>query len=373
MAPSTATPMATSRPDPESDAPPAWAPRRRIEVGILGATGTVGQRFVELLDRHPWFELAWLGASDRSAGRRYGEACSWQLAGAPPPEAAGRVVEECVPGRAPRLVFSSMSSEQAGEIEAAFARAGHLVVSNSSHFRMEPDVPLLVPEINLPHLGLLAAQRRARGWEGAVVTNPNCAAMVLVMALAPLRRFGLKRVVATTFQAVSGAGYPGVPALDILGNVVPWIRGEEEKLEREPQKILGELAGAEVRPLPFVLSAACNRVPAIDGHLVTASLELEDPPALAALAAALREFSGPPQERRLPSAPRRPIHLMTEPDRPQTRKDAGLEGGMATAVGRLRPCPVLHYRLVALSHNVLRGAAGAALLNAELMVSEGLV
>ena len=365
--------MASQEQEQENDARPAWAPRRRIEVGVLGATGTVGQRFVELLDRHPWFELAWLGASDRSAGRRYAEACAWQLAGAPPPAAADRVVEECVPGRGPHLVFSSMSGEQAGEIEGAFARAGHLVVSNSGHFRMAPDVPLLVPEINLAHLGLLAAQRRGRGWEGAVVTNPNCAAIVLVMALAPLRRFGLKRVVATTMQAVSGAGYPGVPALDILGNVIPLIRGEEEKLEREPQKILGELAGESVRPLPFVLSAACHRVAAIDGHMVAVSLELEEPPALAALAAALADFSGPPQERRLPSAPRRPIHVMAEADRPQTRRDAGLESGMATAVGRLRPCPVLHFKLVALSHNVLRGAAGAALLNAELMVSEGLV
>jgi aspartate-semialdehyde dehydrogenase len=350
----------------------APAPAKKIEVGILGATGTVGQRFVDLLDGHPWFELTWLAASDRSAGRRYGEACAWQLAGAPPPAAAQKVVEECVPGRGPRLVFSSMSSDHAGEIEAAFARAGHLVVSNSSHFRMAPDVPLLVPEINGAHLGLLAAQRRERGWEGAVVTNPNCAAMVLVLALAPLRRFGLKRVLATTMQAVSGAGYPGVPALDILGNVIPWIRGEEEKLEHEPQKVLGELVGEAVAPLPFVLSAACHRVAAIDGHMVAASLEFDHRPELAALAAALEEFSGPPQERRLPSAPRRPIHLMAEPDRPQTRKDAGLERGMATAVGRLRPCPVLHYKLVALSHNVLRGAAGAALLNAELMVSEGL-
>jgi aspartate-semialdehyde dehydrogenase len=347
--------------------------KSKIEVGILGATGTVGQRFVQLLDDHPWFELRQVAASDRSAGKPYGEAAAWQLEGAPPARCAAMTVEECVPGRGPRIVFSSMAGAQAGEIEAAFAAAGHVVISNSSHFRMAADVPLLVPEINAAHLGLLPAQRRLRGWEGAIVTNPNCAAVVLVMALAPLRRFGLRRVLATTFQAVSGAGYPGVPSLDILGNVVPFIGGEEQKVESEPQKILGELQGEEIRPLSFAVSAACNRVPAIDGHLVTASIEFAERPAREELLAALAGWSGLPQERGLPTAPRRPIHLMDAPDRPQTRKDAGLERGMATAVGRVRECPVLHYKLVALAHNVMRGAAGAALLNAELMVSEGLL
>ncbi|MDP9120614.1 MAG: aspartate-semialdehyde dehydrogenase [Acidobacteriota bacterium] len=345
----------------------------KIEVGILGATGTVGQRFVQLLENHPWFELIWVAASDRSAGKSYREACSWQLPGAPPERIAGATVEECVPGRGPRLVFSSMSSHQAGEIEGDFARAGHLVVSNSSHYRMAPDVPLLVPEINPGHLQLLPVQRRLRGWEGSLVTNPNCAAVVLVMALAPLRPFGLKRAVVTTFQAVSGAGYPGVPSLDILGNVIPYIGGEEEKVESEPQKILGELSGDEVHPLPLIVSAACHRVAAIDGHMVAVSLEFEERPERQELLAALAGFTGLPQERRLPSAPRHPLHLMDAPDRPQTRKDVGLEGGMATAVGRVRPCPVLHYKLVALSHNTMRGAAGAALLNAELMHSEGLL
>ncbi|MBV8201781.1 MAG: aspartate-semialdehyde dehydrogenase [Acidobacteria bacterium] len=345
----------------------------KIEVGILGATGTVGQRFVQLLADHPWFELRWLAASDRSAGKRYAEAAAWQLEGAPPPRLAELAVEECVPGRGPRVVFSSMSGAQAGEIEAAFAAAGHLVISNSSHFRMAADVPLLVPEINPEHLGLLAVQRRRRAWEGAIVTDPNCAAMVLVMALAPLRRFGLKRVLVTTMQAVSGAGYPGVASLDVLGNVIPYIGGEEPKLESEPQKILGELRGEEVRPLPLTVSAACNRVAAVDGHLVAASIEFEQRPEREELLAALAGFSGVPQERRLPSAPCRPIHLLAAPDRPQTRKDAGLDRGMATAVGRVRECPVLHYKLVALSHNVLRGAAGAAVLNAELMASEGLL
>lgn len=347
---------------------------KKIEVGILGATGTVGQRFVQLLEDHPWFELRWLAASDRSAGKRYREACSWQLEGPPPAEAADRIVEECVPGRGPKLVFSSMASNLAGDIEREFAAAGHVVVSNSGHYRMAPDVPLLVPEINPGHLGLLPVQQRERGWQGAIVTNPNCAAVVLVMPLAALRSFGLRRVMVTTFQAVSGAGYPGVPSLDILGNVIPYIGGDEEKkVESEPQKILGDLEDGRIRPLPFTVSASCNRVPSIDGHLVTASVELEHPAAREEILQALRGFSGLPQERGLPSAPRQPIHLMDAPDRPQPRKDAGLERGMATAVGRLRECTVLHWKFVALSHNVLRGAAGAALLNAELMRSEGLL
>lgn len=348
--------------------------RKRIEVGILGATGTVGQRFVQLLEDHPWFQVTWLGASDRSAGRLYGEATSWQLEGAPPAAISARRVEECVPGSAPRLVFSSMSGSLAGEIERDFAAAGHVVVSNSSHFRMAEDVPLLVPEINPEHLGLLPAQRRERGWSGAIVTNPNCAAVVLVMPLAALRPFGIRRVLVNTFQAVSGAGYPGVPSLDALGNVIPYIGGDEErKVETEPQKILGSFAAGAVTPLPFRVSAHCNRVPTIDGHLITASVELDEKPSLDAVASALRDFRGLPQERALPSAPRQPIHVTDAPDRPQTRKDAGLERGMATTVGRLRPCNLFDLRFVALSHNVLRGAAGAAVLNAELMQSEGLL
>jgi aspartate-semialdehyde dehydrogenase len=346
---------------------------KKIEVGILGATGTVGQRFVQLLEDHPWFEIAWVAASDRSAGKRYREAAAWQLEGSPPPRVGDLTVDECRPGRGPRLVFSSMSGELAGEIEGELARAGHLVVSNSGHFRMAADVPLLVPEINPAHLGLLAGQRSARGWEGAIVTNPNCAAVVLVMALAPLRRFGLKRAMVTTFQAVSGAGYPGVPSLDILGNVIPYIAGEEPKVESETQKILGEIEGGAIRPLPLALSASCNRVPSIDGHMIAVNLELDAKPPRQEILEALAAFRGLPQERRLPSAPERPIHLFEQPDRPQPRKDAGIERGMATAVGRLRDCPVFHYKFVALSHNVLRGAAGAAILNAEMMKSEGLI
>ena len=347
---------------------------KKIEVGILGATGTVGQRFVQILEEHPWFEVKWVAASDRSAGKRYREATSWQLEGAPPANVADLAVEEAVPGRGPKLVFSSMASNQAAEIERAFAAAGHIVVSNSSHYRMAEDVPLLVPEVNPGHLGLLATQRRERGWSGAIVTNPNCAAVGLVMALAPLKSFGLMNAMVTTFQAVSGAGYPGVPSLDLLGNVIPSIGGDEEKkVESEPQKILGDLEGDHIRPLPFTISASCNRVPSIDGHLVQASVEFERRPEREEILQAFAAFSGLPQERGLPSAPKKVIHLMEAQDRPQPRKDAGLEKGMATAVGRLRECNLLHWKFAALSHNVLRGAAGAAVLNAELMQSEGLI
>jgi aspartate-semialdehyde dehydrogenase len=349
---------------------------KKIEVGILGATGTVGQRFVQLLENHPWFELTWVAASDRSAGKRYGEAMSWQQEGAPPARVAEMTVEECVPGRGPRLVFSSMASSQAGEIEGAFAQAGHLVVSNSGHYRMHPDVPLLVPEVNPGHLGLLPVQRQKRGWSdgGGIVTNPNCAAVVIVLPFAALRPFGLKRAVVTTFQAVSGAGYPGVPSLDILGNVIPYIGSDEErKVETETPKILGDFVDGAVRPLPLALSAACNRVPSLDGHMVAVSFELDRKVSRDEIAAALTGFRGLPQERALPSAPRQPIHLLPGIDRPQPRRDAGLDRGMGTAVGRLRECPVLGWKLVALSHNTLRGAAGAAVLNAELMRSEGLL
>ena len=346
---------------------------RKIEVGILGATGTVGQRFIQLLEDHPWFEVKWLAASDRSAGKRFRDAASWQLEGAHPANVADTIVEEAVPGRAPKLIFSSMASNLAGGIERDFAAAGHIVVSNSSHYRMAEDVPLLIPEVNPGHLGMLPSQRRERGWTGAIITNPNCAAVGLVMAMAPLKQFGLMNAMVTTFQAVSGAGYPGVPSLDALGNVIPYIGGEEEKVESEPQKILGDLVGDRIEPLPMEISASCHRVPAIDGHMVAVSLEFERRPTREELIAALEEFRGIPQERELPSAPRRPIHVMEAPDRPQTRKDAGLEKGMATPVGRIRECPVLHWKMVALSHNTLRGAAGAAVLNAELMQSEGLL
>jgi aspartate-semialdehyde dehydrogenase len=344
----------------------------RIEVGILGATGMVGQHFIKFLQGHPWFDLKWLGASDRSAGKKYRDAMTWHL-GVVPDSVADLTVEDCQPGNAPRLLFSAMDASVATEIERAFAAAGHVVVSNSRNHRMESDVPLLVPEINPDHLKLVPRQQRVRGWKGQIVTNPNCSTVVLTMGLAPLKRFGITKVVATTLQAISGAGYPGVASMDIVGNVIPFIGGEEEKMQQETQKILGEFRGDRVEPLAAKVSAHCNRVPVVDGHTVTVSVELSSKPAEADLRAAFDSFSGVPQERQLPSAPSRPVIYMEEVNRPQPRKDAERERGMAAFVGRLRACPVLDYKFVALSHNTVRGAAGAAVLNAELIHSEGML
>ena len=345
----------------------------RIEVGILGATGMVGQHFVKFLQGHPWFDLKWLGASDRSAGKKYKDACEWRLGGITPDSVAGLTVEECQPGNAPRLVFSAMDASVATEIERAFAQAGHVVVSNSRNHRMERDVPLLVPEINPDHLGLVASQQRARGWKGQIVTNPNCSTVVLTMGLAPLKAFGITRVIATTMQAISGAGYPGVASMDIMGNVVPFIGGEEEKMQQETQKILGEFRGDHIEPLAARVSAHCNRVPVVDGHTVTVSVEFSSKPAEAEVRRAFDTFSSVPQQRQLPSAPPRPVIYREEANRPQPRKDAECERGMAAFVGRLRACPALDYKFVALGHNTVRGAAGAAVLNAELMHSEGML
>ena len=346
---------------------------QRIEVGVLGATGMVGQHFIRFLENHPWFDFTWAGASGRSAGRKYSDATDWRLDGALPASAAGLTVQECKPGNAPRLVFSAMDASVATEIEQAFAAAGHIVVSNSKNHRMEPDVPLLVPEVNASHLAALATQGRRRGWKGRIVTNPNCSTVVLTMALGPLKRFGIARAVATTMQAISGAGYPGVASMDIAANVVPFIGGEEEKMEVETQKILGEWNGDRFDPLPATVSAHCNRVPVVDGHTVTVSVELVEKPGEAALIEAMNAFRGLPQERKLPSAPAQPVIYLDAPDRPQPRRDTHRENGMAVFIGRLRACPVLGYKFVALGHNTVRGAAGAAVLNAELMLSEGLL
>ena len=345
--------------------------QRRIEVGILGATGMVGQHFVRLLQNHPWFELKWAGASERSTRRKYREATSWRLDGVMPQAARELTVEECKPGSAPRLVFSAMDASVATAIERAFAEAGHVVVSNSRNHRMEPDVPLLVPEVNPDHLKLIPLQRQRRGWKGQIVTNPNCSTVVLAMALGPLKPFGITRVVVTTMQAISGAGYPGVPGMDINANVIPFIGGEEEKMQQETQKILGEFRGDRVEPLAARVSAHCNRVPVTDGHTETVSVELAAKPSEQEILAAFGSFTSIAQERQLPSAPPRPVIYMADPDRPQPRRDAGRERGMAVFLGRLRPCPALDYKFVALGHNTVRGAAGAAVLNAELMYSEG--
>ncbi len=344
---------------------------QKIEVGILGATGMVGQHFIKFLQGNPWFDVKWVGASDRSAGRKYREATSWRLDGTMPAAMADLTVEDCKPGNAPRLLFSAMDASVATEIERAFAEAGHVVVSNSRNHRMERDVPLLVPEVNPDHLQLIPQQQRNRGWKGQIVTNPNCSTVVLTMGLGPLKQFGITRVVVTTMQAISGAGYPGVASMDINANVIPFIGGEEEKMQQETQKILGEYRGDHIEPLAAGVSAHCNRVPVVDGHTVTVSVEFSAKPSEQDILAAFRSFTSEPQKRKLPSAPPQPVIYMEQADRPQPRRDVERERGMAVFAGRLRPCPVLDWKFVAMGHNTVRGAAGAAVLNAELMYSEG--
>jgi aspartate-semialdehyde dehydrogenase len=340
---------------------------QRIDVGVLGATGTVGQQFIRLLSVHPWFRPSWLAASERSEGRPYREAATWRLP-SPFPEDVGDIrVEPCVPGKGPKLVFSGLDANAARDVEPAFASAGHIIVSNTRSFRMDPRVPLVVPEVNADHLALVEHQRRERGWRGAIVTNPNCSTVVLSMVLGALRSFGITRVMVTTLQAVSGAGYPGVASLDIIGNVVPFIPGEEEKIESETRKILGTLRSDAVVPHPMVVSAQTTRVPVVDGHTEAVSIAFESAPGVADARAALERFRGEPQELGLPSAPSAPIVCLEAADRPQPRLDVDRGCGMTVTVGRLRPCPVLDLKLVALGHNTVRGAAGAAILNAELL------
>ena len=344
-----------------------------IDVGILCATGTVGQQFITLLAEHPWFRTAWLGASERSEGKQYRDATSWRLATGLPDDVAKLTVESVNPKRAPRLVFSALDSSVAGEVETAFAQAGHVVVSNSRNHRMDPAVPLLIPEVNADHLALLDAQR-ASGLKGGIVTNPNCAAVVLAMALAPLRQFRLKTVIITTMQAVSGAGYPGVPSWDVLGNIIPYIGGgEEEKIETETRKILGCIRDGRVEMHPMAISAQTTRVAVRNGHTSSISVGFEQRPPLDAIVEAWKTFKGRPQILNLPSAPAQPIEYLTEQNRPQPALDVDRGAGMTVTVGRLRPCPVLDYKFIALGHNTIRGAAGAAILNAELMHREGLL
>ncbi len=345
-----------------------------IDVGILGATGAVGQQFVALLANHPWFKVTWLGASQRSEGKAYRDASAWRLPTPCPDDVAKQQVNAAVPGHAPKLVFSGLDSSVAGEIEAAFAQSGHVIVSNARNYRMETDVPLLIPEVNADHLALLKAQTSGRGWKGAIVTNPNCVVVVVAMALAPLRQFGLKSAMITSLQAISGAGYPGVPSWDILGNVIPFIGGgEEEKIETETNKILGSLSGAAVSNHPVKVSAAVTRVPVQSGHTASISVALEQEADADAVVAAWTNFAGRPQDLELPSAPPQPIVYLTEANRPQPALDANRDGGMTISIGRLRRCPILDYKFVALGHNTIRGAAGAAILNAELMHREGLL
>jgi aspartate-semialdehyde dehydrogenase len=345
-----------------------------IPVGILGATGMVGQQFIALLADHPWFKVEWVGASQRSEGKAFRDAAAWRLPNRLPDAVANKVVEAAAPGNAPKLMFSGLDSSVAGEIEAAFAQAGHIVVSNSRNYRMFDTVPLLIPEVNADHLALLDAQGSAQGWSGRIVTNPNCAVVVLAMALAPLRQFGITGTIVTTLQAISGAGYPGVPSWDILGNVIPHIGGgEEEKVEIETRKILGSLLHDKVTLHPMKLSATTTRVPVQNGHTGSISVGLEQRPTPEAIIDAWTSFRGRPQQLELPSAPPQPIVYLSEANRPQPLLDVNRDGGMTVTVGRLRPCPLFDYKFVALGHNTIRGAAGAAILNAELMHREGLL
>jgi aspartate-semialdehyde dehydrogenase len=343
-----------------------------LSVGILGATGIVGQRFIQMLEHHPWFEVAWLAASDRSEGRPYAEAARWRLKTAIPDRIARMTVAPAKPDGAPKIIFAALDAAIAKELEPQFAAAGCAVVSNSSALRMQADVPLVIPEVNGDHIRLIETQAWRRQHGGFAVTNPNCSAIGLVLALAPLhRRFGLETVMAVTMQAVSGAGYPGVASLDILGNVIPFIKNEEEKMEEETLKLLGTLNGKSVVPASFGMSAQCNRVAVEDGHTESVSVRLKTKAKPEEIIAAWNDFRAEPQELRLPSAPEQPIVYMTASDRPQPRFDADLGGGMTTAVGRLRPCSVLDWKFTVLSHNTIRGAAGAALLNAELLKAKG--
>jgi aspartate-semialdehyde dehydrogenase len=346
--------------------------KNKIDVGILGATGTVGQQFVALLEGHPWFRTTWLAASERSAGKRYGD-LPWRLPITTPDDAAKLSVEALTPGVGPKLVFSALDSSIAGQAEADFAAAGHVVISNSRNHRMDPLVPLLIPEINADHLGLLPAQRQKEKRSGAIITNSNCSTMFLSIALGALKKFQPKRVLVTTLQALSGAGYPGVASLDATANVIPFIDGEEEKIESETRKILGELRRGVVVPHPMTISATTTRVPVVNGHTEAISVEFEKTVSREEILEAFKDFSGEPQELRLPSAPPKPIIYLDAPNRPQPRLDVERDGGMVVHIGRLRVCPVLGYKFVILGHNTIRGAAGAAILNAELMAAKNLL
>lgn len=345
---------------------------QRIPAIILGATGAVGQRFVQLLDDHPWFEVAGLTGSDRSIGQPYGEVCRWVLPEPMPDAVKNIVVTPSQPGIEAALAFSALPADLARDIEPAFAAAGYGVCSNASAFRMAPDVPLLIPEVNPDHIRLIDTQRARRGWPGFIATNPNCTATGPTLVLKPLQdAFGVRRVLAVSLQALSGAGYPGVASLDIADNVIPYIGGEEDKVETEPLKMLGQLAHDGVRPAELRISAHTNRVGVSDGHTVCLSIETAQAADVAAIEAALAEFRAPDPVAGLPSAPARAIFVRREPDRPQPRRDRQEGRGMSAVVGRVRPCPLFGVKLVVLTHNTIRGAAGASILNAELLAAQG--
>jgi aspartate-semialdehyde dehydrogenase len=346
--------------------------QKKIPVGILGATGIVGQRFIQMLERHPWFEVAWLAASDRSEGRDYSDAARWRLKMPIPASVAKMRVSPATPDGAPKVIFAALDASIAAELEPRFAEAGCAVITNSSALRMAKDVPLVIPEVNPDHIKLIECQSWRRKSGGFVVTNSNCSAMGLVLALAPLhKRFELETVMVVTMQAVSGAGYPGVASMDILGNVIPYIAKEEEKMEEETRKLLGTLNGSGINLAPFKMSAHCNRVAVEDGHTESVSVKFKKKALVGEILEAWQEFSGVPQEQQFPTAPEVPVRYLDAIDRPQPRFDVEFGGGMTTTVGRLRPCAVFDWKFTLLSHNTIRGAAGAALLNAELLKSQG--
>jgi aspartate-semialdehyde dehydrogenase len=357
------------------ESPAAAARTERIPVAILGATGSVGQRFIQLLANHPWFRVHEVVASDRSAGKSYLDAADWRLESLVPDDVAPLTVKSLGADLESRLLFSGLDSSVAGEAEDEYANRGCAVISNSRNHRMDADVPLLIPEINADHLGSIELQRKRRNSRGYIVTNPNCSVMGMAIALAPLEAsFGVEAVHITTMQAISGAGYAGVASYAILDNVIPYIGGgEEEKIETEPRKILGRWSEGGFSDAPMTISAQVNRVPTIDGHLMTMSVKLRTQASADEVRNALESFTGEPQRLGLPTAPQRPIHYIDAIDRPQPRLDRDREHGMAVSVGRLRPCPILDYRLVALVHNTIRGAAGAAILNAELLEARGML
>ncbi len=348
--------------------------RTKQKVAILGATGAVGQTFIRLLAGHPWFEIAELVASERSAGQRYRDVVKWQD-GELAPEVGELTLLPAEAGTVrSRIAFSAMDSSVAGPIEEQFAKAGKTVLTNAKNHRMDPDVPLVIPEINADHMALIATQRAARDWQGAIVANANCSATVAAMALAPLQeRFGINTIFLSTMQAISGAGYPGLPSSDILGNVIPFIADEEEKIEIELRKILGRLDGGAVADAAFTVSAHTNRVAVEHGHTVCMSIGLDGSPDVKAVRSALDEWTGSRAVRGLPGAKHRPLVVRNEPDRPQPRRDVGSGDGMTVQVGRVRADAVLDVRLVVMGHNTVRGAAGGSILNAELLLSTGAI
>jgi len=338
-----------------------------LKAAVLGATGNVGQIFVQLLEGHPWFEVTSVAASERSAGRTYGEVSRWRQSAPIPESVASMEVVDIDPSAVNDVdvIFSALPSDVAGKVEEEFARAGYVIVSNASAHRMDPDVPMLNPEINCSHVSLIEEQRKIRKWDGAIITNPNCSTTVLTMPLKPIfDKFGISRLIVSTMQAISGAGYPGVPSIDIIDNVIPFIGGEEPKMESETQKILGTAS----KPADFKVSASCHRVPTIDGHMEAVFVEMKKKVEPNIVAEAMENFVGEPQTLKLPSAPEKPVVVTWENDRPQTRLDRMEGNGMSTVVGRIRKDPVLNgVKFIALGHNTIRGAAGCGVLNAEYL------